>query len=257
VTEQKRFPHGTFCWADLGASDVEDAKRFYTMLFHWQASEMTSSTGATYTIMNKADLRVCAIYSQTKPSTPTVWQVYFAVDSADAFAKKAEAEGGRSVQAPVDVMDAGRAAVLADPTGASFVAWEARSLLGFGVRDEPDTVAWCEADTTDLEGTVSYYSRVFGWATKVDGEGPHRYVHFKNGDRMVGGAMQVQKEWGPVPSHWAVCFAVTDVDITVQKARKAGGRAVVAPTTIPGTGRFAVLADPQGATFQVFRRDRG
>jgi predicted enzyme related to lactoylglutathione lyase len=240
----------------LGTKDAEGAKAFYRALFPWAPSDLVTSTGATYTLMRKDGREVCGIYEQTRPGVPTIWQVYFAVDSADAFAQSAEAAGGRVIEPPFDVMDVGRMAVLRDPTGASFVAWEGRKLAGATIMGEPDTLVWCEADTTDLDRTVAYYTRVFAWSAKVDGEGPKRYVHFKNTDRMIGGAMLVQKEWGPVPSHWAVCFAVTDVDATAQKAKEAGGRAVMGPTTIPGTGRFAVLADPQGATFQVWKSER-
>jgi predicted enzyme related to lactoylglutathione lyase len=122
---------------------------------------------------------------------------------------------------------------------------------------EPDTLVWCEADTTNLDQTVGYYTKLFGWQTKIDGDGAQKYVHFKNGDTMVGGAMQIQKEWGPgIPSHWAICFGVEDVDATTAKAKAAGGTALMGPVTLPGTGRYAVLADPQGATFQIFKSER-
>jgi predicted enzyme related to lactoylglutathione lyase len=256
VTDAKKFPQGTFCWADLGTKDAEGAKAFYQALFPWSTSDMVTSTGATYTLMRKGEKEVCGIYAQARPGVPTMWQVYFSVDSADAFAQSAEAAGGRLIEPPFDVMDVGRMAVLRDPTGAAFVAWEGRKLAGAMILGEPDTLVWCEAETTDLDRTVAYYAQVFSWNAKVDGEGPKRYVHFKNRDRIIGGAMLVQKEWGPVPSHWAVCFAVGDVDGTAKKAKEAGGRILIAPKTIEGTGRLAVIADPQGATFHVMNSEQ-
>jgi hypothetical protein len=47
-----------------------------------------------------------------------------------------------------------------------------------------------------------------------------------------------------------VYFAVADVDASFKKALGAGAREMVSPVDYPG-GRFAILADPQGATFGV------
>jgi predicted enzyme related to lactoylglutathione lyase len=256
MTDAKRLPHGSFCWADLGTKDAEAAKRFYTTVFPWRAVDMPAGPGMTYTMLFKGEKDVCALFNQ-RPGMPSFWQTYFAVDSADEFAKKAESVGGKIVQPPMDVFDVGRMVAVADPTGAVFVGWQGKSHPSAGVMHEPDTLTWCEADTTNLDQTVGFYTKLFGWKTKIDGDGAHKYVHFQNGDAMVGGAMQIQKEWGPgIPSHWAICFAVSDVDATAARATGAGGKTLMGPTTLPGTGRFAVIADPQGATFQIFKSER-
>jgi predicted enzyme related to lactoylglutathione lyase len=54
---------------------------------------------------------------------------------------------------------------------------------------------------------------------------------------------------GEVPSSWTVYFNVDDVDAASKKAVGLGAKELVAPADIPGGGRFAILADPQGATF--------
>jgi predicted enzyme related to lactoylglutathione lyase len=63
--------------------------------------------------------------------------------------------------------------------------------------------------------------------------------------------MMAMPPGAPAPSHWLPYFAVTNVDTSAQKAGSLGAKTYVPPTDIPGTGRFAVLADPQGATFAV------
>ena len=55
-----------------------------------------------------------------------------------------------------------------------------------------------------------------------------------------------------VPSYWMVYFAVDDVDGSFRKAIEAGGREMLAPQDFPG-GRFAILADPQGAVFGLLK----
>jgi predicted enzyme related to lactoylglutathione lyase len=60
-------------------------------------------------------------------------------------------------------------------------------------------------------------------------------------------------EYQGVPAHWGVYFAVDDCDATVEKAKGMGATSCVPPTDIPNVGRFAVIQDPQGAIFSVFK----
>lgn len=55
-----------------------------------------------------------------------------------------------------------------------------------------------------------------------------------------------------VPSYWMVYFGVDDVDGSFKKATEAGGTEMLAPREFPG-GRFAILADPQGAVFGLMK----
>jgi hypothetical protein len=59
-------------------------------------------------------------------------------------------------------------------------------------------------------------------------------------------------EWRGVPPHWMVYVAVDDIDAAARKVVELGGKVCVPPTTIP-VGRFAVVNDPQGATFSLFQ----
>jgi hypothetical protein len=56
-----------------------------------------------------------------------------------------------------------------------------------------------------------------------------------------------------IPDSWLVYFGSSDVDADAKKAADLGATVVVEPTDIPGTGRFAVLIDPQGAAFALFK----
>jgi predicted enzyme related to lactoylglutathione lyase len=55
-----------------------------------------------------------------------------------------------------------------------------------------------------------------------------------------------------IPPVWTIYFNSDDTDATVAKARQLGATVFAEPTDIP-PGRFAVLADPQGAMFNVIR----
>jgi predicted enzyme related to lactoylglutathione lyase len=51
-------------------------------------------------------------------------------------------------------------------------------------------------------------------------------------------------------------FEVADCDAAVAKAKELGGRIYAPATDIPKVGRFAVLADHQGAVFAVIKMAR-
>ena len=65
--------------------------------------------------------------------------------------------------------------------------------------------------------------------------------------------LQIQKEWGEVPSNWAVYFAVADCDASLEKAKQLGGKPLMDTMDIEGVGRFVFLQDPQGAAFAIIQ----
>jgi predicted enzyme related to lactoylglutathione lyase len=71
------------------------------------------------------------------------------------------------------------------------------------------------------------------------------------GETPAGGMMRIQSEWGEVPPHWATYFSVDDCDATVTAAVELGATPVGPTMDVPHVGRFAWLADPQGAMFAV------
>jgi predicted enzyme related to lactoylglutathione lyase len=56
-----------------------------------------------------------------------------------------------------------------------------------------------------------------------------------------------------VPANWLPYFWVDDVDASAQKANDGGAATLVPAMDIPNVGRFAVLRDPQGAVFAMFK----
>jgi predicted enzyme related to lactoylglutathione lyase len=258
MTEVKQHPPGAFCWVDLATTDAQAAKDFYTRLFGWQATEVPVGEAGTYTILGKGGKNVCALYAMTgemkKQQVPPHWQSYVSVTSADESARKAEELGGTIVAPALDAMEAGRMAVFRDPTGAPLALWQPKQHVGAEVTGEPGTVCWNELYTKDPERASKFYAALFGWAAKstksADGQD---YIEFRLGDRGVGGMLEIREEWGDVPPHWAVYFAVEDCDATLEQAKSLGGNLEVAPMDIENVGRFAILQDPQGAHFAVIQ----
>lgn len=114
---------------------------------------------------------------------------------------------------------------------------------------------WYELMTTDAKAAESFYAEVVGWKTCDSGVPGVDYTLLLAGDVPVAGLMSLPKEAcdaGARPG-WVGYVGVDDVDAYVARIGKAGGATHVPPTDIPQVGRFAMVADPQGAVFCLFR----
>jgi predicted enzyme related to lactoylglutathione lyase len=254
MVEKGRHDPGTFCWVELATSDGPAAKPFYTSLFGWTADDAPGG-GGVYTILRKNGKDAAALYEPgpEQKGIPPHWNSYVCVENADDAAAQAKELGGTVMMGPFDVMEHGRMAVVADPTGAVFSLWQPRSHIGAQVVNEPGAFCWNELYTTDPKRAADFYSGLFGWKMEARHMDFGDYVIFELGGTMMAGMMQIPKEWGPIPAHWLVYFAVDDCDGAVDTARRLAANVTVAPMDIETVGRFAMLTDPQRAAFAVIK----
>ncbi|HLZ67703.1 MAG TPA: VOC family protein [Aliidongia sp.] len=114
---------------------------------------------------------------------------------------------------------------------------------------------WYELMTTDTAAAEAFYKAVVGWGAQDSGVPGMSYTLFTMGEDRIGGLMAVPEETrkaGARPG-WIGYVAVADVDAMAERIAKAGGTVHHAPQDIPNVGRFAVVADPQGAHFALFK----
>lgn len=102
------------------------------------------------------------------------------------------------------------------------------------------TFIWYELLTTDPDAATDFYGKAVGWQARGAGQPGMGYRLWSIGDGDVGGLGYV---------------GVDDVEAAVEKLTAAGGAVHMRPTDIPGVGRFAFVADPQGVLFYVMRGD--
>jgi uncharacterized protein len=247
--ERTEHAPGTFSWADLGTSDVEAAKAFYTGLLGWEPEDNPVPGGGVYSMMRVGGLEVCAIYEQREEAVPPAWLSYVTVASADETADRAREVGGSWMSEPFDVMDVGRMALLQDPQGAVFAAWEPRRSIGARLVNDPGAMSLNQLNAASPELAQRFYSELFGWEFREMSEDPPYWGIF-HGERMNGGMMPLPSGVD-APSHWLVYFTVEDLDAAAVKIGDSGGDVVVAPNEVPG-GRILVARDPQGAHFALF-----
>ena len=250
---------GTFSWPELATTDQKAGVAFYKALFGWDVNEQPIGPTEVYSMFQVRGKPVGAASTQQpqerQMGVPPHWNSYVTVANVDESAKKAESLGGKVFMPPFDVMDAGRMAVLQDPTGAVFEIWQANRSIGAEILNEPGALCWTELTTTDTKAAEKFYTGLFGWTPKHSAAGaPMEYTEFSvNGQPSIGMMAKPAEMPAHIPSYWMPYFQVADCDASTAKAKELGGRVMVGPQDIPNTGRFTIVTDPQGAMFAVFQ----
>lgn len=114
---------------------------------------------------------------------------------------------------------------------------------------------WYELITTDAAKAETFYRDVVGWGAQDSGQKTMTYTLLTAKDRPVAGLMTMPKEAcdaGARPG-WMGYVGVDDVDAMARKVVELGGKIHYGPENIPDVGRFATVADPQGAVFSLFK----
>ena len=116
------------------------------------------------------------------------------------------------------------------------------------------TPIWYELMTTDADGAQKFYAKVVGWSIApfgTAGTGDYRVLTAPDGQG-VGGLMTLPNGAAMKPG-WFCYIGVHDVDGTAEKIKSLGGSVHMGPQDIPGVGRLAMVADPQGMVFYIMR----
>src|SRR5688500_11209883 len=112
---------------------------------------------------------------------------------------------------------------------------------------------WGELLTTDTAAAGAFYSKVVGWkAAPFAPDGSYTTFNTKSGPAAGMTTLPDQAKKMGTPPHWLMYVGTPNVDETATKIAQLRGRVLVQPADIPGTGRFAVVQDPYGATFGIY-----
>jgi uncharacterized protein len=109
---------------------------------------------------------------------------------------------------------------------------------------------WYELASPDTTSAQAFYAQVLGWRWADSGTPGMVYLLASMGEAMVAGMMPAEPGQ---PVGWTSYFAVDNCDETADLAKSLGATVIVPPADIPGTGRFSVLIDPQGAGFALLQ----
>jgi uncharacterized protein len=114
---------------------------------------------------------------------------------------------------------------------------------------------WYELLTSDADAAADFYSTVVGWDIEASASGLMDYRMISASDGPVAGMMPLTTEMqsnGARPC-WMGYILVDDVDASSANITVAGGSIHMAPWDIPGIGRMAFVADPQGVMFYIMK----
>jgi uncharacterized protein len=101
--------------------------------------------------------------------------------------------------------------------------------------------------------TARFYSALFGWS--VDANNPLGYRRIDTGslEGIQGGIWPAPPQ---APNFVQLFIAVDDVKSSVKRAEDLGAKLLIPPTLLPEGDEMAVLHDPHGISFAVWRRAR-
>jgi len=113
---------------------------------------------------------------------------------------------------------------------------------------------WYEHLTKDPKAAIAFYSDVIGWQTQPFGEGGD-YTMWAGSQGPLGGVIGLPEQAAKMgaPPHWMGHVHVENVDASAALVKELGGQIHHGPEDIPTVGRFAVIADRQGAFLSIFQ----
>ena len=249
---------GDFIWYELMTGDVPTAKAFYGPLLGWDFGMHPGGTDyTTFTAGSDGIGGMMAITPEMAAGgARPVWVSYISAADVDAKAADVAKAGGSVIMQPWDIPGVGRAAFLADPSGAPFYILapsnEADESRAFA-RHEPreGACAWNELVSADQPGAHDFYTGQFGWEkTDTMDMGPMGAYDMYSVNGYTLGAIMAKPEEMPA-SLWLHYFRVADIDVAAEYVAANAGQVVNGPMEIPG-GEFIIHGtDPQGAFFAL------
>jgi predicted enzyme related to lactoylglutathione lyase len=242
---------GIFVWYELLSPDPDAASAFYGEVVGWTARD-SGMPGMDYRFLSMGDTGIAGLMAPPAGMQPG-WIGYVAVDDVDQGAAENERLGGMTLQAPMDIPNVGRRAIIADPQGARIALFKSVSETASPrpAPGSPGLVAWNELLAADWETAFPVYETLFGWTKQAPIDmGPMGiYQLFGKGELGIGG-MMTKPPAAPAPT-WLYYIAVEAIDPALSRVTAAGGQILVGPQQVPGGSWIVNALDPQGIAFAL------
>ena len=239
--------HGSPCWYELVSKNPAAVQAFYEHVLGWSWADAGLS-GMSYLLASAGQAMIAGLYL-AEAETPEAWQIYIAVDDADAVVAQAVGLGATVVQAPADIPGTGRFAVLLDPQGARLGLLQPLPMTGGPQAPaydptKPGHGVWQDLVTADAEAALKFYGTLFGWTVSRSmpmGPDTTYYILAHQGQDISGTfASKTTPYWKPY-------FGVSSTKSAAAQVNAYGGQVLHGPDPVPG-GQFTLqITDPTGA----------
>lgn len=119
-------PRLSVCWNELISADIAASTAFYTEVFGWRAEVRSMGPGFDYTIFKTPEgMQVAGLMQAPPPHDEmTAWLAHVYVDDLTATLEKAKSLGAKLHAEPKTIPTVGSFALLEDPNGAYFHAFQ-------------------------------------------------------------------------------------------------------------------------------------
>lgn len=249
----EQYIDGQFCWVDLISQGIAEIKPFYEQLMGWSSNDQEAPPEMPYTVFEFEGRPVAGV-GQMSPEMqqsgmPAMWNSYINVADIEATAARAAQLGGTVAMPPMEIPNAGKMAMIADPTGAHVALWQKGQHYGAAYVNDAPGWCWNELATDQPEAAAEFYRQWLGWEVVLNEDGDD-YWSLNVGDRSQAGMLKRTPEMGNVPNHWSVYFSVDSIQQATECVAKLGGQVFVPQMTV-SVGTLSVVSDPQGAVFNL------
>lgn len=246
----ERIGLGDIAWTDLQATDPDAQYAFYEALFGWTHEDMpTGPDTPDYRMFFKDGVMTAGgnVMSPDMAGAPSFWAVYVATPDLDATLAKATSLGAAVIMPAMDVLESGRMAAIADPTGGAVFFWQANKHPGAGLFMAPGAISWADLSTPDPQAAADFFGELVGWEySKMDDPQPYWQVQV-DGEGQAG-IMPMPDTMGPdARPFWSIYFGTEDLEGSLEQVVALGGSVVMTPVDIGNDVSFAVASDPAGA----------
>jgi uncharacterized protein len=250
---------GHFVWYEHLTQDAKRAIAFYSDVIGWKTQPF--GEGGDYVMWVGSQGPLGGVMKlppeAAKMGARPHWMAHVEVDDVDKTAALAQRLGGKVYKEPTDIPTVGRFAVLADPQGASFSVFRPSQSMDLHDPEKEGEFCWNELLTSDSGAALTFYSELLGWKLQEEMDmGPMgKYRIFGVGEKRLGGMMNAPKE-RPMPPMWLFYTSTNDLEAAMGRAKSKGAKVLNGPMDVPGGGRIAQLADPEGAVFALHQAPR-
>ena len=125
-----------------------------------------------------------------------------------------------------------------------------------------DPVVHFELPAEDRKRMADFYSKVFGWQTKMFGEEMGNYVTVSTTETgedgrpkmpgAINGGLYIKQKDMP-EQHPSVVIAVEDIGESIKKVTREGGKVLGEPVPIPEVGSYVSFIDTEGNRLSILQ----
>jgi len=242
------YQNQKFCWFGVVSTDTDKAKAFYTEVLGW--TTLTAPMGDREATMFVANgVPIAHLSSPAMPGIPSHWENYLRVKDVDASSAAVKANGGDILFPGTDIPP-GRFSVVSTPSGAALHLFHEASAEHSSNADVGEGgIHWTELHSTDVAADLKCLSAALGVDNDTFPMPDGDYFILKGENGPLGGAMTQRAP--KAPAFWISWVEVADVDATLERVARYGGKVLMPTMNVDDVGRMALVADPTGGAFGV------